>query len=430
MTIPHPRPLRRARHRTRAVLSCAALIGAIATVGTVLAPSAGATTINYAGTTSGTQSTITIHRGDSFQRVLHPEGAVTATLDDTNRTVVGGTVALKPSYTPTFTGPFGLLLYVRTDIEQVGQIAGTAVPSSTIGVTDLAVSATTRLRVTVYRTLDGTQHPETDARLSDPVKCFVDLPLTLTGTANRRTGALALTQDPFTIPTFPNGTPDPARTCGLATGSLNQQVAGANNGISLNFTGGPTTAHYTGVSKGTQSLIVIKKGDWIFQRKVNPTGSLVADIDFTTRTVSNVDARFDPINMAALPGILSAAPANAKIDLKTIGTPVATVAPSATPGIDDLSVQTTARMGVTVSLFSNPGVNLTNPSRCFVDIKLALKGTVDRGTDVVTLGSPAFTIPRFPLFGCGLTMSTGLTTMVSGPNNTIALKYVDGVVPA
>jgi hypothetical protein len=407
----------------------AALVTAAAGFGLWPAPNAAATTVAYTGTTSGTQSSITIHRGDAYQRVLNPEGTVTATLDDTAKKIAGGQVMLKPSFTATFVGPFNLNLYVRTDLEQVGQVTGTATPSATTpGTTDLVATATTRLHLTVYNQKGTTQSPSTDPTLTDPVKCAVDLTLTLKGSANRRTGALSLKQDPFTIPTFPNGTPDPNKTCGLATNALNTQVAGANNAINLNFSGGPTSAHYTGVTTGTQSTIVIKKGNWLLEKTVHPTGTLVSDIDFTTNTVKNTKATFGSIDVPALPGILAAVPANAHIDMSVIGTPAATIAPSGTPGIDKITVATTARMAVTVSLFNDPGVKLTNPATCFVDIKLNLTGTVDRGTDALSLGQNPFTIPKFPFFGCGL-LGTGLDTLVSGSNNTISLNYVDGVVP-
>jgi hypothetical protein len=418
-----------ARRRIGAPLALGtALVSAVAGLGLLPAPSAGATTVAYTGTTSGTQSSITIHRGDQYQRVLNPTGSVTATLDDTNQKIASGKVALNPSFTATFVGPFNLNLYVRTDLEQIGQVTGTAKPSATApGTTDLVATATTRLHLTVYNQKGATQAPATDPTLTDPVKCAVDLTLTLKGSANRRTGDLALTQDPFTIPTFPNGTPDANKTCGLATNALNTQVAGANNGIALNFKGGPTAAHYTGVTSGTQSTIVIKKGDLIFSKTVHPTGSIVSDIDFVTNKITNTKVTFGALDVPALPGVLAAAPANAHIDLSLVGAPVATISPSGTPGIDNVNVATTARMAVTVSLFSSPGVKLTNPATCYVDLKLNLAGTVDRGTDKLSLGQNPFTIPKFPFFGCGL-VGPGLNSLVSGANNTIALNFVDGVV--
>ena len=420
---------RRAHGRSKTLLAIAG-VGSLAAAGAYFAPNAQATTISYTGTTTGAQSTITIHRGDSFQRILHPEGSVTAVLDDTAQTVVSGAVSLQPTYTETFP-VFAIPMYARTDIEQVGQTTGTATPGPD-GTSNLSVNANTKLHLTVYRQVGATQNPATDPKVTDPVKCVVDLPMTLTGSANRRTGALSLKQDPFTIPAFPNGSVDPNLTCGLATGALNAQVAGANNGIELNFSGGPTSAHYTGVSKGTASVIVIKKGDLLFEKTVNPTGSLVADIDFVTGQTTNVVTKFDSVNVAALPGVLSAFPANAKIDIATVGAPVATLTPSGTPGIDNITVKTSAKMGVTVSLFKSPGIALTDPKKCFVTLSLNLTGTVDRGTDTVKLGQPKFTVPSFPigLFGggCGLLLGPALTGMVSGSNNSIALTYVDGVV--
>lgn len=418
---------RRALGRPRTLLAIAG-VGSLAAAGAYLAPSAQATTIAYTGTSTGTASTITIHRGDAYQRVLHPEASVTAVLDDTNKKVVSGAVSLKPSYTDTFV-VFGLKLYARTDIEQVGQATGSATPGAVDGTTDLTVNAATKLHLTVYVSKDGTHNPATDQTLTDPNKCVVDLPMTLSGSANRRSGALSLHQDPFTIGAFPNGSVDPNLTCGFATGALNAQVAGANNGIDLNFSGGPTSAHYTGVSTGKASTIVIKKGDKIFEKVVNPTGSLVADIDFVNGTTSNVVTKFDPVDIAALPGVLSALPAFAHIDITTVGTPTAALSSSGTPGIDNIAVKTSAKMAVKVSLFQSPGIGLTNPKTCFVTLNLNLTGTVDRGTDTVKLGQPKFTVPGFPLFGCGLLLGPALSLMVSGPNNSIALTYVDGVVP-
>lgn len=395
---------------------------------TALAPSAGATTLQYSGSSTGTASTLTLHRGDSYERVLHPTGTITATLDDTNHTVTGGTVAFDPSYTDTFVGPFSLNLYVRTDLEQIGPASGSATDSGTPGVANVSVQSQNRLHLTVFRQKGATQDPATDGKMTDPAKCYVDLSLSLSGTADRRTGDLSVGADPFTIPAFPNGTPDPAKTCQLATSSLNAQVAGPNNAIALHFSGGPTSAHYTGKTTGTQSTIVIKKGNKLLERTVNPTGALVGDIDFTTGTLSNVSTTFSSITMKAFPGILSSLPAYAKIDMSTIGTPAAALTPSGTPGIDTISVQTTARMAVTVSLLSPNGIKLTNPSSCYVDLHLNLSGTVDRGTDKVSLNQNPFTIPSFGR-GCGLLMGPALTLLVSGSSNSISLNYSDGVLP-
>jgi len=419
----------RASWSTRRTVIAVALLAALVASIFVLRPqNAEATTINYSGATSGTQSSITIHRGDSFQRVLHPEGTVTATLDDTNKKVVGGTVALKPSFTDTFVGPFNLTLYVRTDLEQIGNVTGTATPSATAGSSDLAVNATNRLHLTVYVQSGATQAPATDQKLTDPAKCSVDLALTLKGQANRRTGALSIAADPFTIPTFPADNPaDPSRTCGFATGALNQQVAGANNAIALNFSGAPTTAHYTGVSTGTQSTIVIKKGDFIFEKTVHPTGSIEADIDFTAGKITNTKTVFNPVDVAALPGVLAALPVNAHIEITTLAPPAASLTPSGTPGIDNAKVSVKARMAVTATAITS-SLKLTNPKTCYVDLDLALAGTVDRGTDALKVSQPKFTVPSFPFFGCGL-LGPALTGMVSGKSNSINLNFVDGAIP-
>jgi hypothetical protein len=419
----------RATWSTRRTVIAVALLAALVASIFVLRPSnAEATTINYSGTTSGTQSTITIHRGDQYQRILHPEGTVTATLDDTNKKVLNGAVTLKPSYTETFVGPFNLVLYARTDLEQIGSVSGTATPSATEGVADLTVNATNRLHLTVYIQAGATQQPATDQKLTDPNKCHVDLALSLKGQANRRTGAMSVAADPFTIPAFPADDPaNPNLTCGFGTGALNQQVAGANNAISLNFTGGPTTAHYTGVSKGTQSTIVIKKGDLIFEKTVHPTGSIEADIDFAANKITNTKTVFNPVDVPALPGVLAALPVNAHIEITTLGPPTASLAPSGTPGIDNAKVAVKARMAVTATAITS-SLKLTNPKTCYVDLSLDLSGTVDRGTDALKLSQPKFTVPSFPFFGCGL-LGPALTAMVSGKSNSINLNFVDGVIP-
>jgi hypothetical protein len=331
------------------------------------------------------------------------------------------------SYTPTFVGPFNLLVYVKTELEQVGDISGSVAASDTPGVVDLTANATNRLRITVYRQMGTTQNPASDPRLSDPAKCWVDLSLALSGQANRRTGDLHLEANGFTIPTFPNGNPDPTRTCGLATNALNTQVAGANNRLELNFSGGPTQAHYTGVIDSAASSIVIKKGDLLLQRVVKPEGTLVADIDFTTNTVSNTAATFKPITMSALPNPLSSLPLSAKVDLTPIGTPTVTMSPSAYVGIDKVAAGVKARMGVTLFVTGLPNWKITDGAKCYVDVTLNLTGTVDRGTNILKLGTPAFTIPKFPS-GCGWIGKAALDLALSGSKNTVSVLYRDGVV--
>jgi hypothetical protein len=426
MTVPTTAAPKSRRTARRAALATV-LVGALTAGGFIVASSAQATILNYTGSTSGTQSSITTHKGDSYERTLNPSGTVAATLDDTNKKVTSSTVSLNPVFTPVFVVS-GIHVYVKSEFEQIGNVTGTIAHTATEGIDTISVNSVSRLHVTVYHATSSTElHPDTDGKLADGAKCWVDVNLALSGPANRRTGFLSLAASQFTIPTFPSPTTGTAdHNCGsYGTPGLNTALAGANNSMALNFTGGPTTVHYTGVSTGDQSTIVVRKGDPIFGKTIHPTSSLVADIDFRTNTISNTVTKFDRVNVPALPGLLASFPVYAHIDMTTIGTPVSTLSPSGTVGIDNVTVSTKARMAVTVTAISND-LKLTNPATCFVNLTLNLSGTEDRGTDKLSL-SGKFTIPAFPLFGCGL-LSTGLTTMVSGPSNTINLNYVDGVV--
>jgi hypothetical protein len=414
----------RARRRSRLAGLTAGLLAA-ASLGTVPSP-ADASVVTYVGTTTGTQSSIAIHAGDQYERTLHPTGSLTATLDTLSDSVVSSSVEMDESTTETFVGPFNLLVYVKTELEQVGDVTGSATPSATPGVMDLTADVTNRLRVTVYRQVGATQNPATDGKLTDPAKCWVDLSLSLTGQADQRTGALSLGSPAFTIPTFPNGSVDPNHTCGFATGSLNTQVAGPNNSISLNFSGGPTNAHFTGLIDSAASAIIIKKGDWLLQRVVRPEGTMTSDIDFTTNTASNTTTGFAPITMKALPNPLSALPLSATVALTPQGTPGVTIAPSGKPGIDTITAAVKARMHVTLFVTGFPGWKITDGAKCYVDVNLNLTGTVDRGTFVLTLGTPAFTVPKFPS-GCGLLGKTALDTALSGAKNSVYLVIRDGV---
>jgi hypothetical protein len=404
----------------------ATLVSALAISGLVSASTAQATTLTFLGTSGPGDSQVVTRVGEQYENHLSPTGSVIAVLDDTNQTITSGTVSLDSTYSSIVpAGPF--FGYIKADFEQVGAITGTTAHTATEGIDSLSVHVVTRLHVTTYVSKVAEQHPDTDGTVTDPATCWVDLDLSLTGSVNRRTGFLSLGQDGFTIPNFPgNDTATPGHDCGeVGYQVLDGIVSGSNNTMHLNFNGAPTTVHYTGVSTGDQSTIVVRKGDPIFSKTIHPLSSLVADIDFRTNAITNVDVKFDRINVAALPGLLAAIPVYAHIDLKLLGTPVAALSPGTTPGIDRVTVSTKARMAVTVTAISND-LKLTNPSTCYVDLKLALAGTVDRGTDKLNL-SGKFAIPAFPLFGCGL-LSAGLTTMVSGPSNTVDLNYVDGVV--
>lgn len=414
-----------ARRARRAAL-VATLVSAVAATGVVAASSARATTLTFQGTSGPGDSIVVTRQGESLENHLSPTGSVTAVLDDTHHTITSGAVTLDSAYSDLVPiGPF--YGYVRADFEQVGSISGTLANTATEGIQAVTVHTVTRLRMTVFATPNPEEHPDTDGQLSSPSTCWVDLDLALTGTVNRRTGFLSIGANPFTIPEFPGGaTATSDQDCGeVGFQALNSIVAGSNNRITMNFSGTPTTVHYTGVTSGSQSTIVIRKGDPIFERTVHPAGSLVADIDFRTNTINNVVTKFDDLNIPALPGLLASFPVYARIGMKILGTPTATLTPGTTVGIDNVTVSAKVRMAVTVSAVSS-SLTLTNPNTCYVDLRLNLAGTVDRGTDKLSLSSK-FSIPPFPLLGCGL-LSAGLTTMVSGSNNVANLNYVDGDV--
>lgn len=423
MLPPSARTRRPSRRPISALLTIAMVTLVSAAIGFPGSP-AGATTIDYAGTTAGQESTIVIHKGDAYQRTIHPTGTVTARLDDSANRVTSANVTFEPAFTETFPGPFGIKVYASAAISQIAPASGTTAPGGD-DISTVAVDTKVRMALTAYRTLDGTQHPATDQKLSDPVKCTVDISLHLVGTANRRTGVLSLAADQFTIPTFPNGSIDPAKTCGVATGELNKSVAGTSNTAALIFNGGPTSAHYTGISTGTASTVVVKRGTML-ERVLHPTSSMTGDIDFVHGQVTNVSVRFRPLTIRALPGILRFLPVDARIQMSLVGTPTATLTPSNRVGIDNLTVISTARMGVGLSAL---GMALTDSNACHVDIRLQLTGTVDRGTNTVHLAQSGFAIPAFPINGCGILFAPALTMLVSGSMNTIALDYVDGVLP-
>lgn len=418
----------------------AALVSAVVTVfaagSIVAATGAQATTVSYSGISGPGDSLVVTHRGEvvngtNIEQRLSPTGAVTAVLDDTNHKVLSSTVALDPAYSGLIAlGP--LFAYVRADFEQIGTVTGTVSHTGTPGIDMVAVHTVTRLHMTTYATTTPVENPATDGTISQGATCFVDLDLTLAGPVNRRTGTLSLGADPLVIPRFPGPADNiPGDDCtDFGAKGLNFLVAGSNNAITLNFKGAPTSAHYTGVTTGNQSTIGIRVGDPIFAKTVHPSSSIVADINFQTGAITNVKALFKPIDIAALPGLLAAIPVFAHIDITTTGTPVASLTSGGATGIDKVNVSVNARMAVTVTAVSSL-VKLTNPLSCYVNLKLNLAGTVDRGTDQLNLAGK-FTIPSFPLLGCGVQtfgfVSVGLTSMVSGTNNSIALNYVDGTL--
>jgi hypothetical protein len=130
--------------------------------------------------------------------------------------------------------------------------------------------------------------------------------------------------------------------------------------------------------------------------------------------------------MKALPNPLSALPLSATVALTPQGTPGVTIAPSGKPGIDKITVAVKARMHVTLFVTGFPSWKITDGAKCYVDVNLNLNGTVDRGTFVLTLGTPAFTVPKFPS-GCGFLGRTALDTALSGAKNSVYLVIRDGV---
>ena len=420
MTVSSPHTPR--RHRR-----CAAVAGLVVSlcatgVSLIAATPASATTLDYVGSTSGTQSTVVIHKGDAHERTIHPTGRVTATLDDTAKKVIKSDVNFDPTWTDIQVVA-GLKVYTRTDMTQVGSATGSSAIDAN-GNAILSVKATTRLGMTVYVSKDGTKKPDTDEKLAEAAKCYVDMPLTLAGSANRRTGAMSLAVDPFTIPYFGSvaGT-----TCGWATGDLNTQMAGTKNSLALNFTGGATTAHYTGITKGTQSRVTIKNGDAFLQRNISPSGTMSSDINFATHTVTNARTIFRPTTVSALPPVLNFIPAYATIAMLPRTNPVVTMSASAKPGIDKITAKQKIRMSLAIVFGTGDDATaVTDPAKCFVDIDLSLTGTADRGTDTVALSQSGFTIPAFPS-GCGA-LSELMTFLVSGSNNTISLNFTDGVL--
>jgi len=218
----------------------------------------------YAGSTSGTASTITLNTGSAFERSINPAATATATINQTTGVITAATTSFDPANTDTFAGPFNFWLYVRAQLEQIGGATGTATPTVDPEVRDVVLNVTNRLRITVYRVkpdqpaAPNPQNPATDQKLTLPERCWVDIPMTLTGTVNTTTGDLHLEQDPFTIPNFPGDPGDAANPggtadhrCQLATSALNEQLAGPNNRADFNFTGNVTTTTTTTTTEAT-----------------------------------------------------------------------------------------------------------------------------------------------------------------------------------
>jgi hypothetical protein len=226
------------RHRVAAIAVIAAAL-ALLLAG---APSAGALApIAYNATS--TSGSIVLKKGDvtNERTIVNPAATLSSTVDPSGSFVANGTFA--PSFTPNQSGPFGIVIYIKAEIIQSTPFTGTIVSSG-------AVDATSNqfLAITVYRTTTGTvgqsngQNPATDQVLANGSTCRVTLALHVTGQYDFQTRVLTFGQDPFTIPTFPADTRPTGGTAGCtsATASLNTQLAGPSNSLSLTFGGAST----------------------------------------------------------------------------------------------------------------------------------------------------------------------------------------------
>ncbi|QXC59304.1 LPXTG cell wall anchor domain-containing protein [Aquihabitans sp. G128] len=241
MTTVRSRPTSRAR---AALAAAAVAVAATAAASSLLVPTADAATNAYAGTT--TSGSIVLKQGDATNERTFANPAVTidGTVDDVTG-ALSATTTFAPSYTDVFTGPFNLKLYVAASITQVTPVTGTVDPSTG------AVAATSKMKlaITVFNTTSGTPNPATDGKLTNPATCFVTLDLDLAGTYDG-VGGLSIADPKFTVPTFPAGTTG----CNLGTDSLNTQLAGPNNAVSLVFAGtvtAPTTTTSTSTTTST-----------------------------------------------------------------------------------------------------------------------------------------------------------------------------------
>lgn len=177
--------------------------------------------------------------------------------------------------------------------------------------------------------------------------------------------------------------------------------------------------HFHGVSTGTQSTVVVNAGNANLERTTHPEGTVDADIDPVTNTISNVQVVTNPIDTPVLPSSLSAVPLTAHVESSIVGTPVNTMASTGLSGVYDVTSQATVRLAVTILAGSTA---LTNPATCFVDVPMDLAGTANTTTKYLHLEQTGFTIPSFPLTGCGL-FGPLLTGAVSGSHNNADLNY-------
>lgn len=225
------------------MLIFAALVASVPGLRGFFVGRAAAAPISY--TANATSGQFVLKNGDpTYERTIaNPTATINATVDDTTGTASASST-FQPTFTPNQAGPFGLVIYIKAEILQVSPFTGTV---SSTG----AVDATGQqyLAVTVYRTTTGTvgqsngQNPATDQVLANGSTCRSLLTLHVTGQYDFSSRVLTIGQDPFANPDFPADTRSTGGTagCALATTSLNQQLAGPTNSVTLTF-GGPAAS--------------------------------------------------------------------------------------------------------------------------------------------------------------------------------------------
>jgi hypothetical protein len=188
----------------------------------------------------------TLKKGDpNYERIIaNPSATLSGSIDDTTGAITAN-ATVAPSYTANQAAPFGLVVYIKADVIQQAPFTGYADASGAIDASGQDIMA-----ITVYRTTTGTvgqsdgQNPATDQVLANGSTCRVTLDLHLTGQYDFQNRLGTIGQDPFTIPQFPADTRSTGGTAGCtsATATLNQQLAGPSNSVTLTF-GGSIPGH-------------------------------------------------------------------------------------------------------------------------------------------------------------------------------------------
>jgi hypothetical protein len=111
------------------------------------------------------------------------------------------------------------------EITTLGPPTASLAPSGTPGIDNAKVAVKARMAVTATAITSS-------LKLTNPKTCYVDLSLDLSGTVDRGTDALKLSQPKFTVPSFP------FFGCGLLGPALTAMVSGKSNSINLNFVDG------------------------------------------------------------------------------------------------------------------------------------------------------------------------------------------------